>query len=83
MPDQLGKQWKNQTHVPSKTAEQAQEEMTRGVSFSSKPGAVPLTVYLSGRGIKDPVRLAMMKSHVPSGVTAATPEDWAKIFADF
>lgn len=79
----IGKQWRGQKHAPIKTAEQAQEEITRGAEYATKPGAVMLDIYLTGKGVRDPIRLAMMKAHVPAGIVAAPPADWDKIFENF
>ena len=45
--------------------------------------AVMLDIYLTGKGVRDPIRLAMMKAHVPAGIVAAPPADWDEIFKTF
>lgn len=79
----IGRQHRGQKHYPIRTEDQAREEIERGAEYSKKENAISLDIYLAGRGVRDEVRVAMMKAHVPAGVTIAPKGDWDRFFENF
>lgn len=76
----LGKQWRGQSTVPVRTAEDLAADQLVQKEYA-KPDAISLDTYLSMRGVRDPAFLAGMKAYTV--VRHATVEDWQKIFATY
>ena len=74
-----GKTYRGQQFVPVKTADDVQKQLDADAEYA-KEGAVPIETYFAIANIRDPVMRASMLAFTL--VRHATPEDWAKIFAN-
>lgn len=81
MTDTLGKTYKGQTFVPIKTAEQAAEEMSAAAAGAANPDSVSIQVWMSARGVRDPVLRAGMLAFTK--VRLAPAAEFDRIFQGF
>lgn len=72
-----GKQYKGQVFVPITDPEVLLVEQAAQAPFD-KPDAIPMEVYFSMRGIRNPVAQAAMRAF--TNIRRATQADWDEIF---
>ncbi len=78
--EQIGKQWEGQKFAPTKTIAQVQANIDLQAEYDH-PDAITLAVYITIKGVRDPVMQAAMTGH--TNVQRATKEAWDTIFATF